>query len=69
LGTELNIGRCSDARVVKNVFLAMLRPTPTVNAIADVICVSQPLTFADAPLYAIEPSSGVDVTCSLKIGP
>jgi DNA polymerase III epsilon subunit-like protein len=50
----------SDARVVKDVFLAMLRPTPTVKAIADLIRVSQPLTLADAPICTIEPPAGFE---------
>jgi DNA polymerase III epsilon subunit len=50
----------ADAQLVKDVFLAMLRPTPTVNTIADVMDVSQPLTFADAPVCAIEPPAGFE---------
>jgi DNA polymerase III epsilon subunit family exonuclease len=50
----------SDARVVKDVFRAMLRRTPTVKAIADLMRVSQPLMFADAPVFAIEPPPGFE---------
>jgi DNA polymerase III epsilon subunit len=49
-----------DALLVKEVFLAMLRHTPTVKTIADVMRVSQPLTFADAPVYAIDPPAGFE---------
>jgi DNA polymerase-3 subunit epsilon len=59
----------SDARLVKATFLAMLKDIPTGKTTADVMRVSQPHTIADAPLYAIEPSSGFDVTCSLKTRP
>jgi DNA polymerase-3 subunit epsilon len=45
----------SDARLVKDIFLAMLKDIPSVNTIADVMRVLQPLTFADAPVCAIEP--------------
>jgi DNA polymerase III epsilon subunit family exonuclease len=50
----------SDARLVKDIFLAMLKDMPTVNTIADVMGVSQPLTFADAPVFAIEPPAGFE---------
>jgi predicted DNA-binding transcriptional regulator YafY len=50
----------SDARLVKDIFLAMLKDMPTVNTIADVMGVSQPLTFADARVCAIEPPSGFE---------
>ena len=51
----------SDARLVKDVFLAMLRHIAAVNTVADVMRVLQPLTFADARVYAIEPPSGFEV--------
>ena len=50
----------SDARLVKDVFLAMLRRTPTVKAIADLMRVSQLLRFADAPVCIIEPPAGFE---------
>jgi DNA polymerase III epsilon subunit-like protein len=50
----------SDALLVKEVFLAMLRHTPTVKTIADVMRVSQPLTFADAQVCAIAPPAGFE---------
>ena len=50
----------SDARLVKEIFLAMLKDIPTVKTIADVMCVSQPLTFADATVFAIEPPPGFE---------
>ena len=59
----------SDAYLVKDIFLAMLKDIPTVKTIADVMRVSQPHTIVDAPLYAIGSSSGFDLTCSLKIRP
>jgi hypothetical protein len=45
---------------VKEIFLAMLKDISTVNTIADVMHVSQPLTFADAPVCAIEPPAGFE---------
>jgi DNA polymerase III epsilon subunit-like protein len=51
----------SDARLVKEIFLAMLKDIPTVNTIADVTCVSQPLRFADAPVDIIELPPGFEV--------
>jgi DNA polymerase III subunit epsilon len=51
----------SDARLVKDIFLAMLKAIPTVKTIADVMRVSQPLTFADAPVYILEPPPGFEV--------
>jgi DNA polymerase III epsilon subunit len=50
----------SDARLVKDVFLAMLRRTPTLTKISEFMHVSQPLTFADARVCAIEPPSGFE---------
>jgi DNA polymerase III epsilon subunit family exonuclease len=44
-----------DARLVKEIFLAMLKDIPTVRTSADVMRVSQPLTFADAQVCAIAP--------------
>jgi DNA polymerase III epsilon subunit family exonuclease len=51
----------SDARLVKDIFLAMLNDKLTVKTIADVMRVSQPLTFTDAPVFAIEPPAGFEV--------
>jgi len=51
----------SDACLVKAIFLTMLKDIPTVNTIADVMRVSQPFTFADAPVFAIEPPAGFEV--------
>jgi DNA polymerase III epsilon subunit family exonuclease len=50
----------SDARLVKEIFQAMLRHTPTLTNISELMCVSQPLTFADAPVCAIEPPPGFE---------
>jgi DNA polymerase III epsilon subunit family exonuclease len=50
----------SDARLVKDVFLELLRRTPTVKKLLDLTCVSQPLTFADAPVCAIDPPAGLE---------
>jgi hypothetical protein len=43
------------ASLVKDVFPTMLRRIPTVNKIADPAHLSPPLTFADTPVFAIEP--------------
>ena len=48
----------SDARLVKDVFLAMLQRIPTLKKISELMRVSQPLTFDDAPVCAIEPPLG-----------
>jgi DNA polymerase III subunit epsilon len=50
----------SDARLVKDVFLAMLRRTPTLKQIAELARVTQPLRFADAPVFAIDPPAGFE---------
>jgi hypothetical protein len=50
----------SDARLVQDIFLAMLKDIPTVKTIADVMHVSQPRTFTDAPVFAIEPPPGFE---------
>jgi len=66
VATRLNIANraehraLSDARLVKDVFLAMLRHTPTVRTLTDLGRLSPPLTFADAPVCAIEPPSGFE---------
>jgi DNA polymerase III epsilon subunit family exonuclease len=51
----------SDARLVKDIFLAMLQHFPTVKSIADLVHISPLLTFADAPVFAIEPPVGFEV--------
>jgi predicted DNA-binding transcriptional regulator YafY len=51
----------ADACLVKEVFLAMLKDTPTIKTIADVMRVSQPLTYADAPVCAVEPPPGFEM--------
>ena len=51
----------SDARMVKDVIMALLRQTPTLTNISELMCVSQPLTFTDAPVSAIEPQPGFEV--------
>jgi DNA polymerase III epsilon subunit family exonuclease len=51
----------SDAYLVKEIFLAMLNDRPTVKTIADVTRVSQPLTFADAQVCAVEPPPGFEM--------
>jgi DNA polymerase III epsilon subunit-like protein len=50
-----------DARLVKDVFLELLRRNPTVKKFSDLRCVSQPLTFVDAPVCAIELPAGFEV--------
>ena len=50
----------SDARLVKDIFLAMLQHTPTLKRLSELMRVSQPLTFADAPVYAIDPPAGFE---------
>jgi DNA polymerase III subunit epsilon len=51
----------SDARLVMDIFLAMLKDIPTVKTIPDVMRVSQPLTVADSPVCAIEGPPGFEV--------
>jgi DNA polymerase III epsilon subunit family exonuclease len=51
----------SDACLVKDIFLAMLKDTPTLKKISELIRVSQPLTFADARVCTIEPPSGFEM--------
>jgi hypothetical protein len=50
----------SDARLVKAIFLAMLKDIPTVKTIDAVTRVSPPRTFTDAPVIAIEPPPGFE---------
>ena len=49
-----------DARLDKEIFLEMLRRTPTLKSMADVLHVSQPLTFADTPVCATDPPAGFE---------
>jgi DNA polymerase III subunit epsilon len=51
----------SDARLVKDIFLAVLQHVPAVRTITDLARFSLPLTFADAPVFAIEPPPGFEV--------
>jgi DNA polymerase III epsilon subunit family exonuclease len=66
VATRLNVANgaehraLSDARLVKDVFLAMLRRTLTLTKISEFMHVSQPLTFADARVCAIEPPWGFE---------
>jgi DNA polymerase III epsilon subunit len=50
----------SDARLVKEIFLEMLKSMPTVKKLSELMRVTQPLTFADAPVYAIDPPAGFE---------
>jgi DNA polymerase III epsilon subunit-like protein len=50
----------SDARLVRDVFLELLRRTPTVKSIADLVRISPLLTFADAPFCAIKAPTGFE---------
>jgi predicted DNA-binding transcriptional regulator YafY len=50
----------SDACLVKDIFLSMLQSTPTLKRIFELMRVSQPLTFANAPVFAIEPPPGFE---------
>jgi DNA polymerase III subunit epsilon len=50
----------SDARLVKDLFLAMLKGLPTVKKLSELRRISQPFTFADAPVCAIEPPPGFE---------
>ncbi|HEX2278399.1 MAG TPA: exonuclease domain-containing protein [Candidatus Tectomicrobia bacterium] len=45
----------ADARLVKEVFLKVLCGRPMVRTVADLARLSPPLTFADAPVFPIEP--------------
>jgi hypothetical protein len=46
--------------MVKDVFLAMLPYTPTLTKISELMRVSPPLTFANAPVCVIEPPAGFE---------
>jgi len=50
----------SDAYLVKDIFLEMLRRTPTLKTIADLGHLSPPLTFADAPVCATKAPAGFE---------
>jgi DNA polymerase III subunit epsilon len=45
----------ADARLVKEVFLKILRSRPAVRTVADLARLSPPLSFAEAPVLPIEP--------------
>jgi hypothetical protein len=47
-----------DARLVKDIFLEMLRRTPTVKTIVDLSRLSPMLAFADAPVFTAELPTG-----------
>jgi DNA polymerase III epsilon subunit-like protein len=51
----------SDARVVKGIFLEMLQHAPIVRTVTDLWRLSPPLTFAHAPVFAIEPPPGFEM--------
>jgi hypothetical protein len=51
----------SDACLVIDAFLASLQGIPTVSIIAAVMSVAQPLTFAEALVFAIAPPAGFEV--------
>jgi hypothetical protein len=66
----VSTGALPDARLVKDVFLELLQRTPTVKSIADVVHISPPLTFADAPT-ASNPPQGLcasRTSCPIKTG-
>jgi DNA polymerase III subunit epsilon len=66
VATRLNVANgaehraLSDARLVKDMFLELLRRTPTVKSIADLVHISPLLTFADTPVCAIDPPVGFE---------
>jgi DNA polymerase III epsilon subunit-like protein len=49
-----------DASLVKDIFLELLRRTPTVKKISDLVRLSPPLTFANALIFPIEPPAGFE---------
>jgi WYL domain-containing protein len=50
----------SDVQLVNEIFLVMLKDIPTVRTLADVVLVSQPLTFAYAPVFAVNLPPGFE---------
>jgi hypothetical protein len=50
----------SDTCLVKDIFPAMLKDIPTLKTIAELGHLSPPLTFAEAPVYAIDPPAGFE---------
>jgi DNA polymerase III epsilon subunit-like protein len=66
VATRLNVANgaehhaLSDARLVKDVFLAMLNGIPTLKRISELRHISQPITFADAPVFSIDPPEGFE---------
>jgi DNA polymerase III epsilon subunit family exonuclease len=57
-----------DARLVKDVFRAMLRCRPSIKTMADLVRLSTPLTFADAPVYTIQPPAGFEALAMALAG-
>jgi hypothetical protein len=51
----------ADPHKVKDIFVAMLKDRPILKRIAELMCVSQPLRFADAPICAIESAPAFEV--------
>jgi DNA polymerase-3 subunit epsilon len=49
-----------DARLVKDVFLALLQRLPRLKTVANLARLSPPLTFADTPVAPIAPPPGFD---------
>ena len=64
--TRLNVANTAahralpDARLVQDVFGEVLRRTPTLKTIADLVRVLPLLTFADAPVCTIAPPAGFE---------
>jgi hypothetical protein len=50
----------SDTCLVKDIFPAMLKDIPTLKTIAELGHLSPPLTFAEAPVYAIDQPAGFE---------
>jgi DNA polymerase III epsilon subunit family exonuclease len=66
VASRLNVANAAEhralpnARLVKDIFLEMMRRTPTLKTIADLGHLSPPLTFADAPVCAIKAPAGFE---------
>lgn len=64
--TRLNVANTAahralaDARLVQDMFWEVLRRTPTLKTIADLVRVLPLLTFADAPVCTIAPPAGFE---------
>jgi hypothetical protein len=61
LGNRSKYRVLAEAWLVKDVLLAMLNGIPTVKKLFELMRVSQPLTFADAAVCAIEGPPGFEV--------